>query len=115
MYLTENNYASIQHRKYWKRPFEGIELLVIIDVIFFFYSTQRQNGATTHEVPYARLIDSPNRKAGQTGNSSTPVSNDSDLKLKTNRSIRMPTPKSSASESKLTVDYFQKSDISVCI
>lgn len=76
------------------------------------YRTQRQNsGSSSHEVPYARLIDSPNRKPGV--NNSTPSPNDSDMKFKTNRSIRMPTPKSSLSESKLTVDYIQKSDISV--
>lgn len=94
----------------------------ILQMFFFFFvdsiyfSTQRQNSTSnTHEVPYARLIDSPNRKSGQPTNSSTPVTNESDMKLKTNRSIRMPTPKSSASESKLSVDYFQKSDISVGI
>lgn len=78
---------------------------------------QRQNsGSITHEVPYARLIDSPNRKPSQVGSSLTSVANDqSDAKLKANRTIRMPTPKSSVSESKLTVDYLQNSDISVNI
>lgn len=78
-----------------------------------FRRTLRQNSisSSSHEVPYARLIDSPNRKPAQSGNNSTP--NDPELKLKGNRSIRMPTPKSSVSETKLTVDYFQKSDISV--
>lgn len=87
-----------------------------------FYSirrTQRQNSSasSTHEgIPYARLIDSPNRKLSQVGSSSTSVSNDpSDAKLKANRIIRMPTPKASVSESKLTVDYFQKSDLSVSV
>lgn len=84
----------------------------------FIRRTQRQNSASTHEVPYARLIDSPHRRLSQTaaGSSLTTVSNDqSDTKLKANRPIRMPTPKSSVSESKLTVDYFQKSDISVSV
>lgn len=78
------------------------------------YRSQRQNScSSSHEVPYARLIDSPgNRKPGQCANNSTPISGDSDIKFKA-KSIRMPTPKSSVSESKLTVDYFQKSDISV--
>lgn len=79
--------------------------------------TQRQNSSSNaHEVPYARLIDSPNRKPSQAGSScSTSAPNDppDNAKLKANRPIRMPTPKSSVSESKLTVDYFQKSDISV--
>lgn len=81
---------------------------------YLFCRAQRQIGGSTHEVPYARLIDSPNRKSSQVGSSSTSVPNDpSDVKLKANHTIRMPTPKSSVSESKLTVDYFQKSDLSV--
>lgn len=80
--------------------------------IVFCLRTQRQNSnSSSHEVPYARLIDSPNRKS----TTATPTPNDLDMKLKGNRSIRMPTPKSSVSESKLTVDYIQKSDLSVCI
>lgn len=78
---------------------------------------QRQNSSSsTHEVPYARLIDSPNKKLQLSGNSSkssTPHHHDPDSKFAANRSLRMPTPKSSVSESKLTVEYFQKSDISV--
>lgn len=77
---------------------------------------QRQNTSSgSHEVPYARLIDSPNRKSQQTtnGKTSTPIHNESDGKFATNRLLRMATPKSSVSESKLTADYFQKSDIPV--
>lgn len=84
-------------------------------IMFYFRRTLRQNSisSSTHEVPYARLIDSPNKNPAQSGANSTP--NDPDTKLKGNRSIRMPTPKSSVSETKLTVDYFQKSDLSVSI
>lgn len=77
---------------------------------------QRQStSSSSNEVPYARLIDSPNRKSQQNTNSktSTPIHNDSEGKFATNRLLRMPTPKSSVSESKLTADYFQKSEISV--
>lgn len=87
-------------------------------MFFVFSNTQRQNStSSSHEVPYARLIDSPNRKLQPNNNSktSTPIHNDSESKFATNRLLRMPTPKSSLSESKLTADYFQKSDISVCI
>lgn len=42
---------------------------------------------------------------------STPA--ESDLRLLTPKSLRIPTPKSSASDSKLTADYFQGSEISV--
>lgn len=84
-------------------------------IVILHCRTLRQNSisSSTHEVPYARLIDSPNKKLAQSGANSTPI--DSDAKLKGNRSIRMPTPKSSVSETKLTVDYFQKSDLSVSI
>lgn len=83
--------------------------------IRFVSRSQRQiTTPSTHEVPYARLIDSPNKKLQPMapGKTSTPQ-HDSEGKYAVNRSLRMPTPKSSVSESKLTVDYFQKSDISV--
>lgn len=38
---------------------------------------------------------------------------DSDLRLLTPKSLRIPTPKASASDSKLTAEYFQGSEISV--
>lgn len=110
IYLIEK-FGSTQHRKLHALMYL---ILFFSKTVCFFHSAQRQNSlSSSHEVPYARLIDSPNRKQAQTGNNSTPISVDSDPNINRNRSIRMPTPKSSVSESKLTVDYFQKSDISV--
>lgn len=83
--------------------------------MFIWYRSQRQNSIPgVHEVPYARLIDSPNKKLQPIapGKTSTP-NPDTEAKVALNRSLRRPTPKSSVSESKLAVDYFQKSDISV--
>lgn len=87
-------------------------------------SSQRQStGSSPHEVPYARLIDSPSnvnrvlKKPNETITKSPTLTTryDSDIKLLTPKSWRMPTPISSASESKLTADHFQKSDTSVSI
>lgn len=74
-------------------------------------SNRQSSGSSPHEVPYARLIDSPsnaNRLKRQSEISKSPPSvtrYDSEVKILTPKSIRMPTPKASASESKLTVDY----------
>lgn len=82
----------------------------------------RQN-INSHEVPYARLLDSPSRLAkGKDGIdaklSPTPSKrHESSViggsSLLTPKSLRIPAPKTSSSDSKLTVDYFQGSEVSV--
>lgn len=84
-------------------------------------SSNRQNSCSSpHDVPYSRLIDSPSnvnrmqRKPNELNRSQqSNLSRDSDGKISTPKSIRVPTPKASVSESKLSVDYYQKNDISV--
>lgn len=83
--------------------------------------SNRQNSCSSpHDVPYSRLIDSPSnvnrmqRKPNELNRSQqSNLSRDSDGKISTPKSIRVPTPKASASESKLSADYYQKSDVSV--
>lgn len=84
-------------------------------------SSNRQNSCSSpHDVPYSRLLDSPSNVNRVQRNSSdlnrsqqSNLSRDSDGKISTPKSIRVPTPKVSASESKLSVDYYPKNDVSV--
>lgn len=84
--------------------------------MFFFF---RQN-INSHEVPYSRLLDSPSRlsKGKESGDpkiSPTPSMRPDSVasSLLTPKSLRIPAPKTSSSDSKLTVDYFQGSEVSV--
>lgn len=87
------------------------------------HTSGRQNiTPSPHEVPYSRLLDSPsnaNRSSAakemyelKTSPIPTPR-HDSDMRLLTPKSLRIPSTKASVSESKLTGEYFQGSEISV--
>ncbi|XP_055681343.1 bridge-like lipid transfer protein family member 1 isoform X2 [Lutzomyia longipalpis] len=82
----------------------------------FSYTNSRQN---IHDVPYARLIDTPSKggrsrdqcdggRLSHTG----PIRQDSASRLSaaSPRGLQIPPPKTSASDSRLTVDYFHPSD-----
>lgn len=85
------------------------------------HSSARQNiTPIPHEVPYSRLLDSPSNRANvskemnefKTSPILTPR-HEADMRLLTPKSLRIPSTKSSASESRLTGDYFQGSEVSV--
>lgn len=87
------------------------------------HTSGRQNiTPSPHEVPYSRLLDSPsnvNRSsaAKEVHDFKTspiiPPRHDSDMRLLTPKSLRIPSTKASASESKLTGENFQGSEFSV--
>ncbi|KAG4067242.1 hypothetical protein HA402_000233 [Bradysia odoriphaga] len=84
----------------------------------FSYANSRQNISTTaNEVPYARLLDSPSRVAKGKDQIDAKVSPTPSMKHEygsyTPKALRIPAPKTSSSDSKLTVDYFQDSEHSV--
>lgn len=77
----------------------------------------RQNITTPNEVPYARLLDSPSRVTKGKDQIDAKISPTPSVKHEsgthTPRALRIPAPKTSSSDSKLTVDYFQGSEHSV--
>lgn len=86
----------------------------------FSYANSRQNTAiTANEVPYARLLDSPSRVSKGKDQLDAKVSPTPSMKHEygshTPKALRIPAPKTSSSDSKLTVDYFQGSEHSVVI
>lgn len=75
-----------------------------------------------HEVPYSRLLDSPSNVNRLNGSKeahdlkTSPIltpRHEPDLRLLTPKSLRIPSAKASASESKLSGEYFQGSEVSV--
>lgn len=78
----------------------------------------RQNVTTmSNEVPYARLLDSPSRVSKGKELIDSKISPTPSMKHEsgsfTPKALRIPAPKTSSSDSKLTVDYFQGSEHSV--
>uniref|UniRef100_A0A1B0D1P6 Fragile site-associated protein C-terminal domain-containing protein n=1 Tax=Phlebotomus papatasi TaxID=29031 RepID=A0A1B0D1P6_PHLPP len=81
----------------------------------FSYTNSRQN---IHDVPYARLLDTPSKSGRSRDQCDTrmvhtgPIRQDSTSRLSTvtSRGLQIPPPKTSASDSRLTVDYFQPVD-----
>lgn len=75
----------------------------------------RQN---IHDVPYARLLDTPSKSSRSREQCDTrtvhtgPIRQDSSSRMSivTSRGLQIPPPKTSASDSRLTVDYFQPVD-----
>lgn len=87
----------------------------------FSYATSRQNN-NPHEVPYARLLDSPSRltKASKDSVSPTPSVRHGHGGvhdgLMTPKAMRIPIQKTSSSDSKLTGEYFvQEVDLAVSV
>lgn len=84
-------------------------------------NTRQNITPSPHEVPYSRLLDSPSNRAAiakemhdfKTSPILSPRPSDNDVRLLTPKSLRIPASKASASESKLTGDYFQGSEVSV--
>ena len=74
--------------------------------IFFLF---RQNTISSHDVPYYRLLESSPK--AQTSSKSIdkagPVRQDSESRLLTPKTLIVQAPKTSASDSRLTVEYFQ--------
>lgn len=76
------------------------------------YASSRQN-ISSHEVPYSRLLDSPSRIVKGKDNVDAKISptpsirqhQHQDSGLTTPKSLKIPTPKTSSSDSKLTVEY----------
>lgn len=67
-----------------------------------------------HDVPYARLIDSPskgNKSKDHYDHPNSPITSryDCDQRI-TSRALKVSTPKTSASDSRLTVEYFPSED-----
>lgn len=77
----------------------------------------RQSTTTPNEVPYARLLDSPSRASKGKEQIDSKISPTPSMKHEsgtyTPKALRIPAPKTSSSDSKLTVDYFQGSEHSV--
>ncbi|XP_055600491.1 bridge-like lipid transfer protein family member 1 isoform X3 [Uranotaenia lowii] len=73
----------------------------------FSYSNARQN-TVSHDVPYYRLLES-SPKTGKIM-TPTPTRQDSESRLLTPKGIKVQTPKTSASDSRLTMEYFQCDD-----
>ncbi|XP_062545321.1 bridge-like lipid transfer protein family member 1 isoform X7 [Armigeres subalbatus] len=73
----------------------------------FSYTSARQN-TISHDVPYYRLLES-SPKANSSRISSS-MRQDSESRLLTPKAIKMQAPKTSASDSRLTMEYFQGDD-----
>ncbi|GAB0095271.1 Protein KIAA1109 [Sergentomyia squamirostris] len=79
----------------------------------FSYTNSRQN---IHDVPYARLLDTPSKSSRSRDQCDRMYAGagrqdlTSRLSSATPRGLQIPPPKTSASDSRLTVDYFQPAD-----
>ncbi|XP_065078677.1 bridge-like lipid transfer protein family member 1 isoform X6 [Ochlerotatus camptorhynchus] len=73
----------------------------------FSYTSARQN-TISHDVPYYRLLESsPKFNSSKISNSTR---QDSESRLLTPKAIKVQAPKTSASDSRLTMEYFQGDD-----
>ncbi|XP_038111246.1 transmembrane protein KIAA1109 isoform X3 [Culex quinquefasciatus] len=74
----------------------------------FSYTSARQN-TISHDVPYYRLLES-SPKANSIKVSTPTAMRDSESRLLTPKAIKVQAPKTSASDSRLTMEYFQGDD-----
>ncbi|XP_058820213.1 bridge-like lipid transfer protein family member 1 isoform X3 [Topomyia yanbarensis] len=75
----------------------------------FSYSSGRQN-TISHDVPYYRLLESSPKINNSKLSTSSGVRQDSESRLLTPKAIKVQVPKTSASDSRLTMEYFQGDD-----
>lgn len=89
----------------------------IVESLGLLNSRQSITATANNEVPYARLLDSPSRVSKGKDQLDTKLSPTPSIKHEygsyTPKALRIPAPKTSSSDSKLTVDYFQGSEHSV--
>lgn len=84
------------------------EILVERQTFLHFLHFNRQN-TISHDVPYYRLLES-SPKANSIKVSTPTAMRDSESRLLTPKAIKVQAPKTSASDSRLTMEYFQGDD-----
>ncbi|XP_053696625.1 bridge-like lipid transfer protein family member 1 [Sabethes cyaneus] len=77
----------------------------------FSYTSARQN-TISHDVPYYRLLESSPKVNSSKISTPTPSRQESESRLLTPKAIKVQTPKTSASDSRLTMEYVQGDDTS---
>ncbi|XP_058456070.1 bridge-like lipid transfer protein family member 1 isoform X4 [Malaya genurostris] len=75
----------------------------------FSYTSARQN-TISHDVPYYRLLESSPKGANSKLATSASSRQESESRLLTPKAIKVQAPKTSASDSRLTMEYFQRDD-----